>query len=553
MEAVSLMFHFVGSLSFLLFGMNMMSEGIQKSAGRSLRRVMGFITGNRFLAVLTGLLVTCVVQSSSATTVMIVTFVNSGILTLAQGIGTIFGANIGTTFTAWIVSLVGFKFKIAVFAIPIFGIGFILTAIKRLRKKEVGQALMGFGLLFLGLEWLGESIPKLEPETINMLLTRFSGGSAASLIAGIAAGTIITVILDSSSAVTALIITMAHNGLLTWEFSAALVLGSNIGTTTDVIFASIGASDNAKRAAAVHVFFNITGSVIAAVCFKPLIALVDFVTPGTVSDSLETHIAMFHTMFNVCCTALFLPFVTQIAHLTEGLIKSKGEKLPAEYRFDFAPFGMKENADAFIIRAEKEIAVMMDILKRMFSRIQRGIQNRTNRFIDEQIPELAAEEQYIDLMREELSKYFLRCYDLPLDGEAKNNIPRYLGVIGDIERASDDCYALGMLIKKSVEKEMDFDGATVSKITPYFELAEEFIRLVETHLNKRLDLEGMQRAVEMEEKIDASCSKLKKEAVKRLEKGANVKRELLYMDIIRNVERLGDCAYSISRELSQMQ
>jgi phosphate:Na+ symporter len=221
LSIIAMVFQFIGALSFLLFGMSMMSEGIQKSAGNSLRRVLRFVTGNRVSAVLLGMFVTCVIQSSSATTVMIVSFVNSGLLTLTQAIGTIFGANIGTTLTAWIVSLFGFKFKIAAFAIPVFGVGFLLAAFKRLRKKDIGQALMGFGLLFLGLEWLGDTIPKLDPETINAFLSRFSGSGVKNMVIGILAGTIITVILDSSSAVTALIITMAHSGLLTWEFSCA--------------------------------------------------------------------------------------------------------------------------------------------------------------------------------------------------------------------------------------------------------------------------------------------------------------------------------------------
>jgi phosphate:Na+ symporter len=172
LKIISVVFQFVGALSFLLYGMIMMSEGVQKSAGNSLKKILGIMTGNRVIAVLTGTLITCIIQSSSATTVMIVSFVNAGLMTLQQAIGTIFGANIGTTLTAWIVSLFGFKFHIAAFAIPVFGVGFLLTIIPRIRKKDIGQALMGFGLLFLGLEWLGDAIPKFDQKTINAFLVQ---------------------------------------------------------------------------------------------------------------------------------------------------------------------------------------------------------------------------------------------------------------------------------------------------------------------------------------------------------------------------------------------
>ncbi|MHC6202247.1 Na/Pi cotransporter family protein [Breznakiellaceae bacterium SP9] len=551
MKYVLMILQFAGSLSFLLYGMKMMSDGIQKSAGKSLHRVMGFMTNNRVMAVLTGTFVTCVIQSSSATTVMIVSFVNSGILTLPQAIGTIFGANIGTTFTAWIVSLLGFKLKIAAFAVPVFGIGFIITVIKRLHKENLGQAFMGFGLLFLGLEWLGDTIPQLDQQMMQTFLAEFSGNSLQNLIIGILAGTIITVILDSSSAVTALIITMAHNGLLTWEFSAALVLGSNIGTTTDVLFAQIGANANAKRAAIVHVLFNVTGSIIAALFFNPFIALVDFLVPGNPNENLPLHIAMFHTIFNVSCTLLFLPFVNHIAQFTAKLIKSRDDETAQKYYMEFKSSGMKENAEAHIIRVEKETANMVQIANRMFSRIKQGLLNRNTQFMHENLEKFAEEEAYIDQMREEITKYLLCCYDLPLGTIEKSNIHLLLGIVSDIERMSDDCYTFVMLLKKSIEQELPFEDADIKKLLPYYELTERSLIFIEENIYKKLSEPQLQKAHSIENQIDEYKRTLQKAARHRLEKGANVKTELLYIDLVRNIEKIGDCAFSVSKKLAQ--
>ena len=251
MRVVIGLLQLIGALAFLLYGMKLMSDGVQKSAGERLQRALSVMTGNRFKGLLTGLFITMVVQSSGATTVMVVTFVNAGLLTLQQSVGVIFGANIGTTITAWIVSIFGFNFKIATFAIPIFGAGFFLTLTKRSLNKNIGQALMGFGLLFLGLSMLSDSL-SFKPEQ----LPRFSwiddiqSWGAFSWTIAIVVGIIVTTILHSSSAFSAIVITMAYNSLIGWEFSAALILGSGIGSTIDAILAAFGTSADAKRASA---------------------------------------------------------------------------------------------------------------------------------------------------------------------------------------------------------------------------------------------------------------------------------------------------------------
>ena len=306
----------------------MMSDGIQKSAGKSLHKVLGLITSNRFFAVLTGMFITMIIQSSGATTVMVVSFVNAGLMTLAQSVGVIFGANIGTTITAWIVTLFGFSFSISSLAIPIFGIGYLCIFIKKIKKlnlTNMGEVLMGFALLFLGLDLLKNAIPGINAENAGFLVT-LNNGSFLSLLAGIGISALFTMLLHSSSAVTAIVITMATQGLLSWEFSAALVLGSNIGSTIDAVMAAIGTKVNARRTALVHVLFNVSGTILAIVFLNPLLDFVDFIIPGDVMSNIAVHIAMLHTIFNTACTILFIPFVNQIAALAERIIKPKKAK-----------------------------------------------------------------------------------------------------------------------------------------------------------------------------------------------------------------------------------
>jgi phosphate:Na+ symporter len=508
------------------------------------------MTGNRVFAVLTGLLITAIIQSSGATTVMVVSFVNAGLISLQQSAGVIFGANIGTTVTAWIVSLFGFKFKIAAVAIPVFGAGYVLTAIKRLKTENFGEALMGFGLLFLGLDLLSSAIPKLDENAVRFL-SQLTGRGTLSLGAGILAGLGFTVLLHSSSAVTAVIITMAYNGLLTWEFSAAMVLGSNIGSTVDAVLASIGTKVNARRAALIHVLFNVSGTLLAVIFFRPLLALVDFITPGTVEDSITTYIAMLHTVFNLGCTLLFLPFTRQITALTERIIKPKEGEIPTEYRLAFAEGGLVKNTEAQIIRAEKEIADMTDLVMSMFTRIRAGFDDRSERFIAEQMKILEQEEDYADQMKEELSKFLVRCLTLPLTGRIRSQITALLRIVDDLESMTDDCYTVAVLLTRSIEKKMVFDQEDVDRLHPYTDLAQKFLEFIRENINKRLTAEQLARANELEEQIDLFRKNLKKVARKRLEKGADVKTELLYIDLVRNIEKIGDRAYSISEALSE--
>ncbi len=549
MKIVSIIFQLIGSLGFLLYGMKLMSDGIQKSAGERLEKALGFMTSNRFVSVFTGMFITMIIQSSSATTVMVVSFVNAGLLTLTQSAGVIFGANIGTTVTAWIVSLFGFKFKIDAFAIPAFGIGYILVFIKKLHKEDLGEALMGFGLLFFGLSLLSKTV-SVDPSQLGFLSNLQSGGFQ-SILFGVLIGLLLTVLIHSSSASTAIILTMAYNNLLTWEFSAAMVLGSNIGTTIDSVIASIGTKVNARRAACIHVFFNISGTLLAIIFFKPLLMLVDFIIPGPVEANITYNIAMLHTIFNVAATCIFLPFTNYIAKLTERFIKPHKNETNENYRLEFTEVLGKENASAYIVRAEKEILDMMMIVTDMFNKLQEGFSKRNKKFIQTHVESIFQAENYADQMHEQITKYLINCEHLPINENQYNNITIMIQIVDNLESMTDDCLSATLLLKKSIEKKMQFPQEDFDRLIPYVDLVQSFLVFISENINKHLSDEQVKSATEIENQIDLFRKNLKKVARKRLESGSDVKSELLYIDLVRQIEKIGDKAFNISLELGQ--
>ncbi|MBP3709225.1 MAG: Na/Pi cotransporter family protein [Treponema sp.] len=549
MRIINTIVQLIGSLGFLLYGMSLMSNGIQKSAGEKLQSALGFMTGNRFIAMLTGVVITMLVQSSGATTVMVVSFVNAGLITLAQSAGVIFGANIGTTITAWIVALFGFNFNIEAFAVPIFGLGFLLTIAKKLRQQNLGEAIMGFALLFVGLSMLSETVTFQDSNALSFL-TKFQHAGISSTIIAVASSIALTALLHSSSALTAIVITMAYSGLLSWKFSCAMVIGSNIGSTIDAILAAIGTKANARRACFIHVMFNVVGTILALIFFNPLLALVDFFVPGPVESNITYHIAMMHTTFKVLTALIFIPFVNQVVALAEKIITPNDNELRREYHLE--PISeTKGNAAIGIIRAEKEIADMCDIISEMFDHIQIGFTHRDQSFIDMHFAQLEQAEDYVNQMQEQLAHYIVQCEHLPASEHQLSNLSIMLQIVDEIELMSDDCLDIGSLLQKSIAKKMSFPQEDLDDLIPYVELARQFLQFIHININKRLSEEKLSFANELGTQIDEIRKTLKKRARKRLENGADVKSELLYIDLVRNIGKIGDRAFAISELLPQ--
>lgn len=536
----------IGSLGFLLYGMKLMSDGIQKSAGERMQRTLSLVTGNRFAAILTGMFITMVIQSSGATTVMVVTFINAGLLTLVQSVGVIFGANIGTTITAWIVAIFGFNFKISAFAIPLVGIGYFLSIIKKSNYTSIGQATMGFGMLFLGLSGLSEVF---TPDQLGFLF-KIRGEGATAILAGFFVGIIITALLHSSSAFSAIVITMAYNGLISWELAAAMTLGSNIGSTIDAVLASIGAIADARRSALIHVLFNVFGTLLALIFFHQFLDLVIFLTPGHEHSNIAIRISVLHTVFKILSTIIFVPFVNQLVKLTQIMIKDDKNDGKRVFKLEFIETMGKDNFATYIIRAEKAVSDMCDVVSVMFDRIQIGVTKRNSDYLEDHYLVAEQEEDYVDQMHEQITHYLIKCSGLQITDKQRNHVSNMLQIVDELENMSDNCYTTIMLIQRSIEKKMKFQTSDMEKLLPYVELARQFLQFIHININKQLTQEKLELARELEDGIDAFRKDLKKVARKRLESGADVKSELLYIDMVRQIEKIGDNCFNISEALT---
>lgn len=552
LSIISIIFNFVGALALLLWGMDLLSSGIQKGAGNKLQKLLSVVSGNRFTAVFTGLLVTGIIQSSSATTVMVVSFVNAQILSLTQAIGIIFGANIGTTVTAWIVSFLGFSFSVSAFAIPLIGIGFFLKSLKKSKIKNFSDLFLGFGMLFLGLDLLGDTL-SLNPESVSFINSITDWGFLG-IIVGVFIGAVLTGLIHSSSAFTAIILTMAAAGSINWKLSAALVLGSNIGTTIDAVLSSIGASTNAKRAAAVHVGFNICGTIIAIICFNPFLSLVDLIVPGTPESNITNHIAMLHTVFNTCSTLIFLPFVNQIAMLVSKLIKEPKSQVEKEYKLPLIITQNRYTIDSYILQIEKEIALMSAKTMTMLDEIYTALKGFDLNSIENISSQVLEQEDYIDQMNEAISDFLMNCYQMnDVSEHNKAKISKLIQITAEIEDLSDECASIIHVLQKYILTSNQKKSSSYKKLLPFVDQVKEFFDYISQHLSfglsYTLSSEEKRLSVKMEESIDTTKKQLKKLARQRIENGKDVKSELHYIDLVRHIERAGDNVYKIAQTL----
>lgn len=547
MNVLSQVISFIGSLCLLLFGMNMLSNGIQKGAGSGLQKLLGKITGNRFYAVLTGIGVTAIIQSSGATTVMVVSFVNAEILTLEQAIGVIFGANIGTTVTAWIVSLFGFSFSISAMAIPMFGFGYILKYFKKFRIHNFAECFMGFALLFMGLGLLKESLT-LGPAA-NKVFSIINEWGLGGILLGVLTGAIITALIHSSSAMTAIVLTMAAGGTLSWELSAAIVLGSNIGSTVDAVMSSFGASVNARRTAFVHVAFNVTGTIIALLIFRPFLSLIDIIIPLEPSANITTHIAMLHTIFNICATLIFIPFVNQIAMISRKVISETATEKDEHYHLPAILPHSRINADLYSYQIQTEISKMSAKIMEMLDSVCNSFTNPNN--ADEENEHVKYLEKYIDEMNAAITGFLQKCSRLPnANRKERQHFSDLIHITDTMENLSDETCSLMHTVKKFVtDEKYRTDSKRSREIMDYIERVRIFFEQVCVYFTIGFSAEERNSGEIIEQRIDETKKELKKESRKRLEAGADVKEELNYMDMVRKIERAGDCVYGILQSL----
>ena len=414
MEGILLFFNLLGGLGVFLLGIKMMSDGLQKAAGNRLRKIISGATGNRFTATFSGILVTSIIQSSSATTVMVVGFVSAGLLTLTQSLGVIFGANIGTTTTAWIISLLGFKVDIALFAMPMIGLGFFSQFVSKWPiVRRIGEAMLGFGLLFLGLSLIKSAIPDVQSSSATIeWITKFRPDTLWSLLAVVGVGTGLTVIFQSSSAVMAVTLTCAAKGLIDYPTACALVLGENIGTTITANIAAIGAPRAAKRAALGHMMFNILGVIWAIALFHPLLSLVDWIVPGTTEGtgsevllvSIPYHLSAFHTTFNIINTCVMLVFIKQFEKLIMMIMPLKRSE---EDQTDllYLKAGVTATPELFIEAARREVDRMAGLVESIISKDLHAIKTDSPKLFERSVEDVHAKEKASDVLEYKINDF----------------------------------------------------------------------------------------------------------------------------------------------------
>ena len=549
----------MGSLGLFLFGMKLMSEGIQKVAGEKMRSILSAMTGNRLSGIGTGFLITSLVQSSSATTVMIVSFVNAGLLTLVEAIGVIMGANIGTTVTAWIIAILGFKVKMGAVAVPLIGFGFGLLFFKKDKLKSLGELLIGFALIFIGLDFLKGSVPDLQssPELFEFLKDMGAYGALSTLIF-IGIGTLLTIILQSSSAAMALTLVLCFNGWIDFQSGAAIVLGENIGTTITANLAAIIGNIHAKRAALAHTLFNLIGVVWMFFLFTFVLDLIDeyMVSSGLQSPYLAyagipIGLSIFHSTFNILNTLLLVPFVKTIAKTVEKILATKNIR-DEEFHLEYIGTGLLNTSELSLMEVRKEVVKFGDITHRMFGFIQQLV---TNEMDKKEFKELLARvEKYEDItdrMEVEVASFLIQVSQNEISLETSRAIRGILRAISNMEKIGDLCYHMSISIDRNTEEGLKFTARQKQNLQDMFHLMDISFGVMKNNVSVAEETIDMYTVNEIESKINALRDKIRNQHFGSIEKGDyNIKTGLYYNNLYSSCEKIGDHLFNISEAMS---
>lgn len=563
MDAIFNILTLLGSLGLFLYGMTLMSEALQKVAGDKLRNILAAMTSNSVSRILTGLFITAVIQSSSATTVMVVSFVNAGLLSLVQSIGVIMGANIGTTFTAWLISLLGFKADIAILAIPLIGFGFAFMMCKAKKKKSIGELIIGFALLFLGLSFLKESVPDLQssPEVLAFL-QQWTNYGFGSILMFVLIGTILTIVLQSSSATMALTLVMCNNGWIPFEMGAAMVLGENIGTTITANIAASVANVSARRAAMAHSVFNVFGVVWVLVLFHPFLAIVSKIIMGMGLDnplvagaspnSTLYAISMVHTLFNICNTLILVWFTNQIAQLVTKIIKNKNDE--EVFRLQYIHGGMLSTSELSLNQAKEEIVHYADICRRQYVYAKSAINETDPEKFDALYKKLEHYEQVTDRIELEIAKFLNEVKDGVISDESGRRIQAMYKIISELESVGDSGFNIARILQRRNIHNMKFDEQMIKKLNYMIELLERGFDAMIFNLKKGYtQINDIANAQDIETDINEYRNNLKEEHLLNLEnKTYNYLTGVYYMDLVNECEHVGDFMINISEAIMEI-
>jgi phosphate:Na+ symporter len=561
----------LGALGVFLFGMKVMSEGVQKFAGARMRSALASITGNRFKGVLTGLFTTGLVQSSSATTVLVVSFVNVGLLSLTESIGVIMGANLGTTVTAWIVATIG-KFSLTGIAVPIVGIGFPVYFIGKGKWKSAGEFIVGFGLLFLGLSLLKEAVPDLKSgianeqdasavESIRYWIGLIGGKGYLSYVFFMIGGIILTLIVQSSSAAMAITITCAINGWFadsafeSFRISAAVVLGENIGTTVTAWLASLGANTEAKRAARAHFLFNVIGTVWMLIVFIPFAGMVWDIAqhlPDSLKSASEKFAAsevafataIFHTTFNLINIGVLVWFVPQIASIVKKWVPSdKEDKGRDTTRLRYISQKFVDLGELNIVEAEGAIRKMSAHSQEMFKGFREAFDNPSTD-LSSKISSLKKMEEEAALMMQDITEYLVQCSARDLTPQHAGSIAAMIRIVAELEESTDCTYRLVKLIERKYNKGHDFTDHQTKRVREIADVVGQSLSAVDNYLLQPVPADVIRSVKSLEDQTDNMRKSFNKEAIKRMAEG-DIRIEMLYTDINNQLESLANHSLNI--------
>ncbi len=550
----------IGSLGFFIYGMKIMSEGIQKAAGNQLRTILGYMTTNRISGIFTGFVTTSLVQSSSATTVMVVGFVNAALLNLRQAIGVIMGANIGTTITGILIVTLGFsKFSLATYALPIIAVGFPLMFVKWEKLKSIGEFLIGFALLFMGLSFLKNSVP--DPESFSMQwVTDLADLGYISIVIFILIGTALTIIVQSSSAAMALTLTLCIQGLIPLDVGAAIVLGENIGTTITANLAALVGNIHAKRAARAHFIFNCFGVLWMLLLFYPFLNLVQYLisnyiapemvgsTDPEVQNKLVSYtLTGFHVTFNIVNTSLMVWFVSLIERAVIKLVPDKQEQDKVGFKYIGVDVFRTDELSG-MLNARKELAVFGQKLKDMTSVVVDMLNNPTHAKHDKLLRTLAAQEDLTDQYAEAISKYILKLVEGELSESATKQIKVLLGQVDDIERLADLLYEAGVDIKRNTDKGFKFTETQIADLKTALTFIDHAIDIMCGNLQQATnDGPAVNNASTVKEQLIHHIGLLKAAHLDSIKDQANLKSTMIYKDIFYTLERIGNFVFEVSK------
>ncbi|MBW6501965.1 MAG: Na/Pi cotransporter family protein [Bacteroidales bacterium] len=548
----------IGSLGLFLFGMKVMSEALQKSAGNKLRQILASMTSNRVKGVLTGFLITAVIQSSSATTVMIVSFVNAGLLSLIESIGVIMGANIGTTVTAWMISILGFNMKISVLSLPLIGIGFPLLFFKNMKAKYWGEFIIGFAFIFLGLEFLKVNVPDIRsnPEILSFL-QNYTNLGFLSLILFIVIGSLLTIIIQSSSATMALTLVMCNNGWIPFEAAAAMVLGENIGTTITANVAAIVGNVSSKRAARAHFIFNIIG-VMWIVSIMPLFLrgvdgiMVSSGLDSPLSDkgSIPVALSIFHSSFNILNALLLIGLARIIERIVVWMVPLKEDE-DESFRLKYISFGLLTTSELSILQAKNEINLYAQRINKMFGFVIKRFYTTNRKDFEKLEEKIVKYEKISDNIEVEIATYLTKILgNHDITTVSSRQIRSMFRIIDELESIADCCFNVMKTISKKGESKTTFNQEQRESINKMFVLVEEALEIMHINIEKEYREVTLERAQKAESRINILRDELKRNHLKNIEKKKySYLSGIFYNDIYCECEKMGDHIINITEAI----